>query len=112
MKNYLAMMLLVLSSFFAFVGVSHGECIFIGQMTGAAGQSTNIYYNPSSTTYSGNIVTFDLSTDAACTDRNSQQIDCTSGMFRAWNPSAKAWVPWEPIPSGTLADAMRRKVCR
>lgn len=112
MKNYLAVMLLVLSSFFVFVGVSHGECISVGQMTSARGETTNVYYNPSWTTYSGNIVTFDLSTDAACTDRNSQQIDCTLGLFRAWNPSAKAWVSWEAIPSGSLADAMRRRVCR
>ncbi len=110
MKKSLWILLLVLLSFFIFLGISQaGQCIYLFSERG-----NNFYYNPSDVRYSGDIVYYVFYDDDTCT-RNElsfgEEIDCARRMVRAeeWEGG---WEPWRPISPGSFSDRMRIRLCR
>jgi hypothetical protein len=115
MKKSLVVILLVLSSFFAFLGVSRGECIFIRHVN----ENSDDYYDSSSVRYSGDIVTCDVYVhmknidETTCQKRGANpsifQIDCAKGLVRMY--FFGQWTKWSEVDSQT-SQILRTKLCR
>lgn len=106
MKKFLLVLLLVMLSFFIFLGISQArQCIYL-----LSSEGKNYYYDPSKAEYSGDIVSFTLY-EGNCSSAAKfwdLDIDCAKRMILDW------WggEGWKSISPGSADDTLRIKLCR
>jgi hypothetical protein len=109
MKKSLSALLLALSSFFVFVGISQaGQCIYLYNWKGK-----NYYYDSSDVRYAGDIVSF-TEYEGSCSSPTSDpeliDIDCARRVSRGGYVYEERSA-WYPISPGSPDDIERIKLC-